>query len=56
MSADEIYINPDIGYYGQSVKSGDNCYINTGRTGEMTGYYEHTPPTVSYTHLRAHET
>lgn len=41
------YINPDVGYYGQSAKLGDSCYINTGRTGEMTDFYEHQPATFS---------
>ena len=41
------YINPDIGYYGQSTKIDSTCYVNTGRVGEMTDFFEHHPPTFS---------
>ena len=41
------YINPDVGYYGQSAKIGDSCYINTGRVGDMTEFFEHAPATFS---------
>lgn len=41
------YINPDIGYYGQTTKIGDTCYVATGRTGDMTDFYEHKPPTFT---------
>lgn len=39
------YINPDIGYYGQTAKIGDTCYVATGRTGDMTDFFESKPPT-----------
>jgi hypothetical protein len=41
------YINPDVGYYGQTTKIDDTCYVNTGRVGEMTDFFEHKPPTFS---------
>lgn len=41
------YINPDIGYYGQTTKIDDTCYVNTGRAGEMTDFFEHAPPVFS---------
>jgi hypothetical protein len=38
------FINPNVGYYGTVARIGSECYINTGRIGEMTDFFEYDFP------------